>query len=222
MAPTMHLVRHAQGYHNLNRNNKVIPDPLLTPVGEQQCLQLRDSFPYHSEIDLLVTSPMHRTLQTTLRSFSLEIDRGVPCIAIPELQECGDEPCNTGKDPELLKWSFVGSPINFDLVVEEWNSRRGVWGSKSVQSQQTRAWNALKWLKARDEREIVVVAHDAMWKNAEYRTYRFLHEAKDNLAMGETEESRQRRHGTLISYKSLKEEWVETENDSMDEDNDES
>ena len=53
MAPIVHCVRHAQGYHNLSVANHSMPDPSLTPLGEEQCRQLRKDFPYHSSVQLL-------------------------------------------------------------------------------------------------------------------------------------------------------------------------
>ena len=47
MAPTLHLVRHAQGYHNLSKEDELLHDPDVTPLGERQCDELRASFPYH-------------------------------------------------------------------------------------------------------------------------------------------------------------------------------
>ncbi|KAL2115950.1 hypothetical protein VTJ04DRAFT_10205 [Mycothermus thermophilus] len=65
----IHLVRHAQGYHNLHPSNHTLPDPELTPLGVDQCRQLRESFPYHDVVTHLVASPMRRTLRTCLLAF---------------------------------------------------------------------------------------------------------------------------------------------------------
>ncbi|PNY28675.1 Phosphoglycerate mutase family protein, partial [Tolypocladium capitatum] len=64
MAPTIHLVRHAQGVHNLSVENEALRDPDLTPLGEQQCAALRASFPHHARITRLAASPLRRTLRT--------------------------------------------------------------------------------------------------------------------------------------------------------------
>ena len=52
----LHLVRHAQGFHNLSAANQQLPDPDLTPLGESQCAALRDAFPYHADLRYLVAS----------------------------------------------------------------------------------------------------------------------------------------------------------------------
>jgi len=69
MPTYIHLVRHAQGYHNLTAANHSLPDPDLTPLGKEQCAQLQKSFPYHSQVTHLVASPLRRTLYTCLLSF---------------------------------------------------------------------------------------------------------------------------------------------------------
>ncbi|RWA04348.1 hypothetical protein EKO27_g10755, partial [Xylaria grammica] len=70
MAPVIHLVRHAQGYHNLSRENQWIRDPDLTELGKAQCAELCKKFPYHDKITHLVASPIRRTLFTCQLSFA--------------------------------------------------------------------------------------------------------------------------------------------------------
>ena len=65
----LHLVRHAQGYHNLSAANHTLPDPDLTPLGKEQCAALRRAFPLHDKVTYLVASPMRRTLYTCLYAF---------------------------------------------------------------------------------------------------------------------------------------------------------
>ena len=88
MAPKIHLVRHAQGLHNLCAENTKIHDPDLTPLGKQQCAELQKKFPHHHGVDLIVSSPIRRTLYTALLSFEDDIKKKqLTIIAMPELQE---------------------------------------------------------------------------------------------------------------------------------------
>lgn len=112
----IHLVRHAQGYHNLSVENYQIPDPDLTPLGEEQCAKLRKNFPYHDNITYLVASPMRRTLRTCLLSFAPAIEKGKKVIALPELQEVSTAPCDIGTDAKVLAEQFKDEPVDFSLV----------------------------------------------------------------------------------------------------------
>ena len=108
MAPVIHLVRHAQGFHNLCQENEQIPDPDLTPFGEDQCRKLQEHFPDHAKITHLVASPLRRTLYTCLLSFEPVAKSGKKVIALPDAQEVSLQPCDTGSDPEKLKAEFKG------------------------------------------------------------------------------------------------------------------
>lgn len=50
MAPIIHLVRHAEGHHNVEENGEKIRDPFLTEKGKQQCQQLCDELPHHDQV----------------------------------------------------------------------------------------------------------------------------------------------------------------------------
>ncbi|PGH19262.1 hypothetical protein AJ80_04128 [Polytolypa hystricis UAMH7299] len=161
MAPTLHCVRHAQGFHNLNIANHVIPDPLLTPHGETQCRNLLVNFPYHSQIDLIVASPLRRTIYTALLAFEKPIrEKGLKIIALPEIQETSDVPCDIGSDLEDLAREVEekGLPVDLSLVVKGWNSKAGKF-APNAEALTGRAREARQWFKARPEKEIVMVSH---------------------------------------------------------------
>lgn len=65
-------------------------DPLLTPLGETQCAELqqhlRANEPLADQIELIVASPMRRTLQTAQLGLTWLIDRGVPVKGLAEVQ----------------------------------------------------------------------------------------------------------------------------------------
>lgn len=136
-------------------------DPKLTPLGERQCAQLRKDFPRHQPIDLLVCSPLRRTVYTTFLSFQPEIERGLKVIALPELQEVGAWPCDTGSDIEVLKKELEGKPVDLSRIPDDWNSKRGEW-SPMHDVVMKRASKVRQWLKARPEKNIVVVTHGGL------------------------------------------------------------
>lgn len=137
-------------------------DPKLTPFGDAQCRLLRENFPRHDPIDLLVCSPLRRTVYTTLISFQPEIEqRGLKVIALPELQEVGDWPCDTGSDLAVIREEFEGKPVDLSRVPDDWNSNKGQWGPGDDVVKK-RAAKVRQWLKARKEKNIVVVTHGGL------------------------------------------------------------
>ena len=133
-------------------------DPLLTPYGEEQCRHLASYFPYHKSVELLVSSPLRRTLYTTLLGFEPELKQGFKIIALPELQETSDEPCDIGSSVDLLQKEMEGKPVDLSLVHKGWNSKQEKW-APNANSIEIRAREVRQWLKARPEKEVVVVTH---------------------------------------------------------------
>ena len=122
MAPIIHLVRHAEGFHNLSRENQQLLDPELTPAGKEQCKPLREQFPDHDKITHLVASPFRRTLHTCLLSFRPVVERGHRVVALPDVQEVLTQPCDTGSDIEVLKAEF-GDQVDYSLLMDGWNDK---------------------------------------------------------------------------------------------------
>lgn len=136
MPPKLYLVRHAQGEHNatvsflttqspnpLNvpQRNYNIRDPVLTAKGIAQCHELRDKFPYHDSIDLVIASPLRRTIQTAAHSFGPTLARTeVPFVLVPLLQEVSNAGCDTGYEVDDLKTLipdlFKGEELGFDIT----------------------------------------------------------------------------------------------------------
>lgn len=171
MPITIHLVRHAQGFHNLTFINQQIPDPYLTPLGHEQCAQLCATFPHHDRLTHLVASPLRRTLVTCYESFQPAATGkfgGSPkkVLAQPLLQEVSHFPCDTGSEPEVLRAEY-GAWADFDLVGKGWNDKTSP-GSKwapSVEALEERAREARVWVRelarksGTGDAEIAVVTH---------------------------------------------------------------
>lgn len=166
---TIHCVRHAQGCHNLSAENHVLPDPSLTGLGEAQCEALRIFFPYHDKITHLVASPLRRTIYTCLLGFDAEVESGMKIIALPELQETSDLPCDTGSDPTKLREEFGAGKwketVDLNLVCEGWNkkSASSKWAPSAakieVRAREARLWLRDLAMKSGADTEIVVVTH---------------------------------------------------------------
>ena len=138
-----------------------MPDPSLTDMGKEQCQQLARDFPYHKSIGALVASPLRRTIYTALYGFHPLIEEGMRIIALPELCETADVPCDTGSDIELLREEMKNKPVDLSMVKAGWNVKTGKWAPTS-DALEKRARESRQWLRARSESEIVVVSHGAI------------------------------------------------------------
>lgn len=165
MAPAhLHCVRHAQGYHNLTPDNHKLPDPALTDLGKQQCADLQRAFPYHDRITHVVASPIKRTLWTALLAFGPAIAaKNLKVIALPEIQETSDLPCDTGSDRAELEREFAGQPVDLSRVEDGWNSKKGRWAA-TPEAVAERARVARVFLRelAGEDGEVVVVTHGGL------------------------------------------------------------
>ncbi|MDI1489752.1 MAG: hypothetical protein OHK93_000950 [Ramalina farinacea] len=192
-------------------------DPLLTPFGEKQCHDLAQSFPDHESIDLLVCSPLRRTIYTTLLAFSQDLDRCGNVIALPEAQETADVPCDTGSDVSALRQEMADKPVDLSRITDDWNCKIGRW-APIAKALEKRAKEVRQWLKARPEKGIVLVTHGGFvhyftedwtgykesmghftrtgWANVEHRSYTFTDDDDDEAHVHETSSSRERRKGT--------------------------
>lgn len=169
MTITLHLVRHAQGFHNLTVINQQIPDPYLTPFGKEQCATLCSQFPHHDRVTHLVSSPMRRTLETCHLSFKPAVESGKKVVGLPLVQEVSILPCDTGSEPEVLAAEF-GSWGDFGLVGKGWNDKTspGSRWAPTVEALEARATDARVWLRdlgrkavdaGLDHADIVVTTH---------------------------------------------------------------
>lgn len=217
MPPLLHLVRHAQGWHNVKPEGSQLRDPLLTPQGEEQCEKLRQGFPHHETIDLLMASPIKRAVQTCEIAFKPELERGLVILAMPMAQEASADPCDTGSSPEELH-KFTGGKVDLHRVKDHWNEKHGFYATDPDHLIE-RARKLRCYVKARPEREAVLVSHGyfahvltgeytrdgeqttGWWKNAEWRTYEFVEEDDEHARLVETKESLNRRGVTMEQAK---------------------
>ncbi|KAK3325410.1 histidine phosphatase superfamily [Apodospora peruviana] len=113
----IHILRHGQSLHNVDRNYPS-RDPPLTELGETQAKSVNPIV-----ADLIVISPMTRTLQTALLAFGpgiLEDPIRRPEIQIwPDLREAHDAICNKGVSRAELAAKFP--MIDFSNCDEEWD-----------------------------------------------------------------------------------------------------
>ncbi|OBT50676.1 hypothetical protein VE04_08705, partial [Pseudogymnoascus sp. 24MN13] len=160
------------------------PDPGLTENGfKTQCtelaIHLQTALPLAQSIDLIVTSPMRRTLQTTEQSLGWLIRRGVPVILLAMLQENSAKPCDTGTAISSMKEEWP--QFNWDGVDPLYPSKTGLY-EFSKEGITRRAIEVRKWLRDRPEKVIAVVSHSGFMRvglsyrryaHADFRAFRF-------------------------------------------------
>ncbi|KAF2791401.1 PGAM-domain-containing protein [Melanomma pulvis-pyrius CBS 109.77] len=216
----LHLIRHAQGYHNLSPEHHNLRDPLLTPAGEQQCIELSASISDIHSIDCIVASASRRTLYTALVTFHavLNAKPSLKIIALPELQETSMLACDVGASVDELRLEFAGKPVDLSHVHDGWNDKLSGPFTPLTSRVMGRCKKARRFLQRRSEDNVAVVSHggllhfltddwhDALsgcgtgWSNCELRSYQFdmsTNAAIANATIRETDSSLIRRMHSL-------------------------
>ncbi|KAL9263172.1 Phosphoglycerate mutase-like protein [Drosera capensis] len=190
---TIHLVRHAQGVHNIegDKNYKAYMKPEyfdapLTPLGWQQVENLRkhvhDSGLFKS-IELVVTSPLLRTMQTAVGVFGGEgytdgmtvlplmvanagfSERSAissfncpPVVAVELCREhLGVHPCDQRRS--MSEYQYLFPAIDFSQIESDEDI---LWKANVRETKAevaARGLEFMNWLCTREEREIAVVTH---------------------------------------------------------------
>ncbi|XVE49414.1 hypothetical protein DITRI_Ditri01bG0080800 [Diplodiscus trichospermus] len=190
---TLHLVRHAQGIHNVegDKNYKAYMSPeyfdaRITPLGWQQVDNLRKHVHESGlakRIDLVIVSPLLRTLQTAVGVFGGEgyTDRmdivplmvanagnsgraaisslnSPPIIAVELCREhLGVHPCD--KRRNISDYQFLFPAVDFSLIESDEDT---LWKADIRETKEEVAARGLKflnWLWTRKEKEIAIVTH---------------------------------------------------------------
>ncbi|KAL1831423.1 hypothetical protein ACET3Z_001074 [Daucus carota] len=190
---TIHLVRHAQGIHNVegDKNYKAYMSPEyydahLTQLGWQQVDNLRKhvhACELLKKVDLVITSPLLRTMQTAVGVFGGEgyTDRmdviplmaanagnsnrpaisSLNCPPIIAVELCrehlGVHPCD--KRRSVSEYQYLFPAIDFSLIESDEDL---LWKANIRETQQELAERGRKffnWLWTRKEKEIAIVTH---------------------------------------------------------------
>ncbi|KAF4635066.1 hypothetical protein G7Y89_g3024 [Cudoniella acicularis] len=165
-------------------------DPPLTEDGlENQCTQLaqhlQEKLPLAQKIDLIVTSPMQRTLQTTKQALGWLIEKDVKVIALAELQETTTNLIDIGRPTAELKQDWP--QYDWSMVDPVFPAKEGMYAF-SQEALLERGKAARTWLRNRPEKVIAVVGHAGFLRiglcyrkfgNADYRIFEFEDEEVD-------------------------------------------
>lgn len=180
MTYRLHIVRHAEGTHNLAHDTSIL-DPELTPHGVSQAQNLRHSFPYKPEVGLVIASPLRRTLLTAYEGFRDVLDQryflngsgdgvadGAHLLLDPDVQAHSDRPCDTGSEVRVLEAAFPD--LSFGDLDAKWHVKVGVYagdsesvGRRAEKVRQRLVGQFQQLAEGQGERkDIVVVTHGGM------------------------------------------------------------
>jgi broad specificity phosphatase PhoE len=181
MEARVHLVRHAESVHNIDKDFTRL-DPDLTLAGAQQAKDLGRLFPYSNKVGLIITSPLRRAIQTTLEAFANILDEqyfdetsgkgiqeGVKLLLDPDIQERSSLPCDTGSDRRALQTIFPN--LDFSNLHAEWQLKEGLFSAdqKAVDDRAKRVRHHLveqiAALKDSERTDIVIVTHGVFMKH---------------------------------------------------------
>ncbi|KAK2043204.1 phosphoglycerate mutase [Colletotrichum somersetense] len=180
MPQTLVLIRHAQALHN----DWNIHDPDLSPLGLEQCEELREHLlqRFGNATDaLIIVSPMRRTIQTALLSLDWLIKRGVHIQADARWQENSAKPCDTGSSIANLKVEFPSVDFStVDCVYPDKMSLAGADYAFTKEAILRRARAGLCSIRERQEKLVFVVSHSGFLRlgvtgywffNGDYRMF---------------------------------------------------
>ncbi|CCJ31231.1 unnamed protein product [Pneumocystis jirovecii] len=160
----IYIIRHAQAAHNKSKNYD-LKDPELTEFGKDQAKLLLLHYDHLKELDLIISSPMRRAIETVLIGFdgflslknSINIHhKSIPLIILPELQEISDRNCDTCSPLEDLQSQFPY--LDFSLCVGNWHLKTGFFSYDPIMIEKRASW-VRDWVSNRHERKIMLVSH---------------------------------------------------------------
>ena len=144
------FIRHAQGVHNLSEENWQIKFPSLTDKGINQCKELKNNI--NEEFDVILVSPVKRTLQTAGNVFNKDKDK---FISLELIKEAVMNPCDLreSKEDALKNFPYV----NFDLINDNYDYNK----KETIEEVHIRCHLFYDYLLKLKYDKIAVVSHGA-------------------------------------------------------------
>jgi broad specificity phosphatase PhoE len=170
MSKLLHLIRHGYALHNelfikmnLDVNAFRIPeafDAPLTLLGHEQSRSLGKEWSDKNKVDLVIVSPLTRTLETAINIFG---DTNIPIVSHEFLREypVGRDTCNQRKTKDVLikyfpRIDFSGLDHNDDIF---W--KKDERDMETVEELDIRIHCMKEYLLNRPETNIAIVGHSS-------------------------------------------------------------
>ncbi|WFD36278.1 hypothetical protein MCUN1_003156 [Malassezia cuniculi] len=176
----------AESDQNATQDSTILDAP-LTALGKQQAARVPAlTAALQQSVDVILSSPLRRTLQTTAAAYAPAISRlggHKSVVVLPQLQECNAVPCDTGSSRAELESDSEFAIFDLSALTDDWTSKAGFYAADDA-SLNARAQWIRQHLRERPENEIALVAHgdilrrmigdlDYPWNNAEIRAFSF-------------------------------------------------
>tara|TARA_B100001287_G_C22653526_1_gene516462 strand:+ start:522 stop:1127 length:606 start_codon:yes stop_codon:yes gene_type:complete len=185
MSKTLYLIRHGRALHNdlfhkigLNafRIDTTIDSP-LTQEGHIQSIELGNYWDKKHNIELVLVSPLMRTLETCMNIFG---DINIPMESHEFLREypIGEDTCNKRSSLSILKNNFPR--IEFNLEDDEdtlWKREY----RENLDELEMRLDKMINYLKNRSEKNIAIVGHGSFIGQFKDKHIRYMENGDEEL-----------------------------------------
>eukprot|EP01038_Epipyxis_sp_PR26KG_P005051 gene5051-7049_t len=172
----IHFVRHAQGDHNVAGEQdrfygylrEDLEDANLTTTGIIQCKKLSEKAKHVvSNSQLLLVSPMNRTIQTAKYSFPylLTKESKIKWLALESIREqTGLHPCDRRKS--ISEHKLIYNYIDFSFIENDKDPLYHLYTQREPNHKVVERGNEfMKWLSDQTEDDIIVVTHSAFLRH---------------------------------------------------------
>jgi len=186
MNKTLYCIRHGKALHNelykIHGSSTFYDgdyrDTVLTPEGEKQSLDLGNNWIDKKNIELVIVSPLKRTLQTAYNIFK---NTGISIIALDFTMEfpLGLHTCNKRSNLEELK--ILYPTIDFSNIIENkdvlWKSDR----EETIGELNLRIGELYYYIYTRPEKKIAFVNHSSFIGQMKDNHIKYLDNGEEEL-----------------------------------------
>ena len=151
----LYLIRHGEGEHNVKKdgeNNWTKLYPRLTKKGKEECRMIGEEI-RDKKIDLILVSPLRRTLETGSIIF-----RGREMLVKEEIREYVKNKCDMMESKVEIEGEY--NHVDFSLMGNEVNNE-----IEKEEDLMSRTKIFMDWLKKRKEKNIAIVGHGLFIEN---------------------------------------------------------
>jgi len=144
------IIRHGEAVHNVH-HGYAFPDPPLTERGYQEASAISLDF----KPDLILVSPMRRTIETAFAAFTpafFDTRESLPIEVWPDLREAYDAVCNHGSPISVLQKEYPH--LDFSECNSEWTYEKHTHSGAEQRAERVR-----QRLKEHPAQKIVLITH---------------------------------------------------------------